>query len=300
MNEFINKLSGFCKTPEYKINFRNKRLDEEEPIDHYHDSCEIAFFINADIKVFLKDKQYEVSDGDILFLDEYEIHKIVYSVNSFYKRYVINFKKSYITDLLQELGISGILKQLGSRNSRKFKLNLKQMKDFEEIFCELLETDKKAIDRTEENVNFKEAEIKLKLAQLLIILSKAPDVLHTQNAFNKPESQVQKILAYIDMNYMNSITLDILEKEFFLSKYYILHTFKKITSLTVIEYLQLRRVIEAQDMLRNSSKSVTDICYASGFNSIQHFCRVFRTISNTTPAKYRSLYRQKGHDNHDN
>ncbi|MER0240843.1 helix-turn-helix transcriptional regulator [Streptomyces sp. HSW2009] len=52
-------------------------------------------------------------------------------------------------------------------------------------------------------------------------------------------------------------------------------------------YLQRRRVERAMFLLRESDRSVTDICFAVGFGSPGTFSRTFRDIVGTSPRDYR-------------
>ncbi|HHV96245.1 MAG TPA: helix-turn-helix transcriptional regulator [Clostridiaceae bacterium] len=83
--------------------------------------------------------------------------------------------------------------------------------------------------------------------------------------------------------------MESLEKRFHFSKYYLSHIFKQLTGFTIIEYVQHRRIIEAQRMLRYTNKDIIEIGYDCGFNNIQHFYRVFSKITGTTPLHYRKM-----------
>lgn len=133
----------------------------------------------------------------------------------------------------------------------------------------------------------RQANIKTCLIQILTCYADLANKSENIKTIDKIESIIQKIIKYLDMHYMDNVTLDIIESEFFLNRYYIAHTFKEITGYTVIEYLQYRRIIEAQKQLRETQREIVEICYDCGFNNIQHFCRVFKKIARTTPFKYR-------------
>ncbi|MFW6091026.1 MAG: helix-turn-helix transcriptional regulator, partial [Actinomycetota bacterium] len=53
-------------------------------------------------------------------------------------------------------------------------------------------------------------------------------------------------------------------------------------------YLQRRRVERAMFMLRETDRSVTDICFAVGFTSLGTFSRTFHAIVGQSPSAYRS------------
>jgi AraC-like DNA-binding protein len=53
-------------------------------------------------------------------------------------------------------------------------------------------------------------------------------------------------------------------------------------------YLQRRRVERSMFLLRESDRTVTDICFDVGFSSPGTFSRTFRTIVGETPTEYRN------------
>jgi AraC-like DNA-binding protein len=55
-------------------------------------------------------------------------------------------------------------------------------------------------------------------------------------------------------------------------------------------YLQRRRVERAMELLRETDRSVTDICFDVGFNSLGTFSRTFRAIVGESPSAYRSRF----------
>lgn len=65
------------------------------------------------------------------------------------------------------------------------------------------------------------------------------------------------------------------------------HVFKKSAGISFTRYVQRVRVDEAKQLLRRSEKSVTEICFCCGFNSVAHFIRVFRAQEHTTPSGYK-------------
>lgn len=64
-------------------------------------------------------------------------------------------------------------------------------------------------------------------------------------------------------------------------------TFRATFGETPHRYLQRRRVERAMFLLRESDRSVTDICYEVGFGSLGTFSRTFRDIVGSSPRTYR-------------
>jgi AraC-like DNA-binding protein len=64
--------------------------------------------------------------------------------------------------------------------------------------------------------------------------------------------------------------------------------FHHSTGLTFREYLTQVRIERAKSLLTHSGKSVTEIAYESGFQSLSQFHRVFRKVYGASPGEMRS------------
>ena len=62
---------------------------------------------------------------------------------------------------------------------------------------------------------------------------------------------------------------------------------KEITGDTPLMLLNRFRVRQAQQMLKNGDKTITEIAFDAGFGSSQYFSRVFRNLTGITPSRYR-------------
>ncbi len=283
-----DKTVGQSYTPDLDIEFKQSRFDKEEILEHYHGTCEIAYFKKADIRIFIKDVNYEIRDGDILFIDEYDIHRIIYSSHTQYERYVVNFKKEYVAGVLRALELDSLMDVLNKKENKKVNLNLKQRDEIENLLMFLAEACKRNTGADETIVR---AEGKTLLAAAIIKyyeLMMSNGVNEKENR-KKKDTQVKDIIGFIDSGYMSEISLDLLSDKFYLSKFYISRIFKEITGFSVMEYIQHRRVVEVRKLLATSGKGIAEICYECGFNSIQHFYLVFKKITGTTPHQYRKI-----------
>lgn len=71
------------------------------------------------------------------------------------------------------------------------------------------------------------------------------------------------------------------------SEAHFIRTFRAVFGETPHRYLQRRRVERAMFLLRETERSVTDICMDVGFSSLGTFSRTFRDIVGETPTDYR-------------
>ena len=71
------------------------------------------------------------------------------------------------------------------------------------------------------------------------------------------------------------------------SEAHFIRTFRAVFGETPHRYLQRRRVERSMFLLRETERSVTDICLDVGFTSLGTFSRTFREIVGETPSAYR-------------
>jgi len=71
------------------------------------------------------------------------------------------------------------------------------------------------------------------------------------------------------------------------SEAHFIRTFRATFGETPHRYLQRRRVERAMFLLRDSERSITDVCLDVGFQSLGTFSRTFRDIVGASPSTYR-------------
>lgn len=136
---------------------------------------------------------------------------------------------------------------------------------------------------------------KISLASILININNIYEAEYSPACFNLNATPNDKVLTVI--RYLNqcinendggkNITLDSLEKQFFVNRYYLCHQFKKKCGMTIWEYINNKKISKSCDLLRNhhSAMEVSNMC---GFNNYTHFYRIFKQITNMSPKDYLS------------
>ncbi|MCK7612497.1 GlxA family transcriptional regulator [Roseibium sediminicola] len=71
-----------------------------------------------------------------------------------------------------------------------------------------------------------------------------------------------------------------------------LRRFKAATGLAPKTYLQELRIERARDLLIDTEQSVSEICFAVGYNDPPSFVRLFTRLSGLTPGAFRDQYRR--------
>lgn len=99
--------------------------------------------------------------------------------------------------------------------------------------------------------------------------------------------RINKINIYIICNFRNSIPLEEIARYVGMSQTSFCAFFKKHFGMSFVNYLNRTRLEAAKEMLKETSLSISEIAFRSGFNSIPYFNRVFRNASGMSPGEYR-------------
>ena len=104
---------------------------------------------------------------------------------------------------------------------------------------------------------------------------------------NPKHQKIYEVVEYIAANMSEITSLDALCNHFFISKYYLCHSFKEVTGLSVMAFLNMTRVLRACVLLRDSDMTIAQIAKAVGLGSVAHFTDVFKRLEDVTPHEYR-------------
>jgi AraC-like DNA-binding protein len=99
--------------------------------------------------------------------------------------------------------------------------------------------------------------------------------------------KVFAITSFIHKNYRYPLSLESLADRFSISLYYLSHQFKRITGFTLVNYIQMTRIRNAQELLLYTDLKIKDIVGRCGFTSLSQFNRVFNKICGSSPSEYR-------------
>jgi len=91
----------------------------------------------------------------------------------------------------------------------------------------------------------------------------------------------------IDRHYAAPLDIPALARIAYVSEAHFIRTFRATFGETPHRYLQRRRVERAMFMLRETDRSVTEVCFAVGFTSLGTFSRTFTDIVGQPPSMYR-------------
>ena len=117
-----------------------------------------------------------------------------------------------------------------------------------------------------------------------LLQSILPQMAQSTIAFDKT---LQTAIQYITDHWSNSFSVSDIAKVCCVSESTLYHLFQKELGQTPVRFLNSIRINMAIEYLENSNYSIAAICEMVGFNSENHFRKVFSELTGITPLKYK-------------
>lgn len=130
--------------------------------------------------------------------------------------------------------------------------------------------------------------VDLMLQELIIRLlqSRARSVI-MQRKSGPGHERLRFITQYIREHLHKNLTIDELSEQACMSKPHFFRCFKNTFGMSPVEFINQQRIELAKNLLLNSQKSLTEICYQAGFNNTSYFSRLFKRYENMSPSRFR-------------
>lgn len=243
---------------------------DEKPDDRYfemhiHEQCEILYFISGNAEYLVEGSRYPLEPRCILIMRPSESHRMKILKSDRYERYVINFSVAEIdaVDAEHRLLKAFFERSLGRGN-----------------YYSPAELDGTKLDTLLDDMcSCAEDEYGKRLKTLINLFA----ILDTINIaylkrdcaeYPPPQNLSEKIVSYVNKNLLKDISIPTLAREFFLSTSQFSRIFKQATGAAPWEYITIKRLITARDMIRNgsSAQAASESC---GFGNYSAFYRSY-------------------------
>ncbi len=244
---------------------------------HYHPEFELTYIVKGNGYRIVGNSYEPFNDGDLVLLGSNLPHtwsgKADGDVNS--DAIVIQFSSEFILPFL-ELNESLLIKNMLDSSLRGINFE-----PDEQLVTKIIEiTETNGVERI------------LKLISILDILSKKQIKLIAPNTFHnvvskKSEVRINKVCLFIQNNFQNKIYLKEVADLIYLTESNFCKFFKKATGKTYSDYVNEIRINEASRLLIQSDKTISQISFECGFETLSYFNRVFLNKKGITPSVYR-------------
>lgn len=124
-------------------------------------------------------------------------------------------------------------------------------------------------------IPYRELQISHQLEHILLMILCRSD--SYQQTINKIPENLHFLLSYIDLHYMEPLTLDYLAEFSNISKFHLCKLFQKYLGLSPKEYILQLRIENAKNLLRNTTIPANKIASMVGINDENYFYRLFKS-----------------------
>lgn len=294
-NEKINffKEQNFPYVPiyaKYDVSYRSfskdgvSHLSPEETVLHVSNQIHIYYVQNGSGILQIENKQYTMNPGNFILVQDWQVHQFKYKDTEC--RYcVLQFDLCTLDALKNiphiETDLTSWIFNIGKTQEAFFSLDEKHIL----LFNELLE-------KYDRHKGFCMDILRFSTFLELIVFC----FVHIKKTFKadlgktKKESISKKAMNYIDLHYLENITLEDIANHLFISRKYLNNVFKKETNFTVKNYIIHRRIIQAKLYLMDQNTSVQEAFSSSGFSEYSNFFKHFKKIVGMTPKQYQKYF----------
>ena len=146
------------------------------------------------------------------------------------------------------------------------------------------------LDMIRELSQKKEGYLSICLNILNILIAKISRSLQIEVASSTPMNSAlncEEIKQLIDESFAQPITLEWLAAQAHISKYHLSHSFRWQYQISPIQYLNKRRLREAEHLLTHTTHSLSEIGNMIGFSSASYFSQAFKRHTGLSPSEFR-------------
>ncbi len=258
-----------------KIKF-NHSVDEH-PVPsffgrHCHRHYEIIYVVQGAGKYVVEGERYELKPDTLMFFRPGEFHYVDIRRENLYERYVFHF----FTDDLPE--IAGAMARLEEKPFGEG--NFYEAQDFPVPVLPVFEKFSLlgGLPEVEAGVM-----ARLLLAELLVLLSVSSPVKRVRG---KEEPLGARVIRYLNGHIAEPLSLEVLSKNFYVSKYYLCRAFKEHNGISILGYLNGKRVMLARQMIE-SGEVAAMAAERVGFGDYSTFYRAYRKAYGAAPTQNR-------------
>lgn len=248
---------------------------------HGHSFYEIRFIIYGHILHYTETSVIELCDGAVSVVPPGLFHRAMpaASADDPYARVLLYVSTEFMHALDSDaLNLSGVFDRFGYHGKQHLHLPGETMRALFEPLQEIVASDND--DKPLRHL-INRSSVVLSLARLAELLEQSVDPYQSTGEI----SLVPRVIAHINANLSENLSLDSLAERFFVSKFYLSHQFKQYTQLSLHQYILARRMMHAQILLR-SGYSPTVVARECGYHEYSSFYKAFLRETGKSPRRF--------------
>lgn len=252
---------------------------------HNHTNHEILIVKKGKLNFFTDHAGIELSRGDIALIPMYKFHRGEILTPDEYDRIVINVTENILECAsYEQYDLNKCFKPYNDKQIHTVHLNEEELAEIEKYSTTLKDS---LFSSTPEAEILTDAYFKL----ILVMINRKYRKNELSLAEDKMPDIVKRTFNYIDKHLTEEITLKALEDEIHNNGTYISRCVKKISGLSISQYIIAKRIALACRLLREGN-TANEACYQSGFNNYSNFSRTFTKQVGVSPKQFQIEYRK--------
>lgn len=255
---------------------RSEQLNME--FQHYHDFYEMFIMVDSSAGHLIEGQFYNLNKGDIVLINPGTLHKSVYYGKESTPRIVIRFRMEFL-----EKKIGGTRRVLSIFDPANPILRLPHH-ECDEVMGVLASI----YTLRKNSPDYQDLEVVSLLVNYLCKIYHYRNLnCYTNETFDKVTQKIYSIAGYIHKHFSEDLKLEELADKFFISYCYLSRKFKEVSGFSLVQYIQMTRIRNAQKMLLNTDETIQNIAEKCGFTSFSQFNRVFEKYCTIPPSVFR-------------
>ena len=246
---------------------------------HYHDFHKILIHIKGNVSYCIEGRNYRLQPYDIVLVNAGEVHRPILNDDSIYERIIIYISKNFANEniLYFDDDLTICFRKASACQSHVLRFS---PIDKSPIWHSI----KQLYNSFDDTGYANELHRKLVFLEFMIQLNRISISGGTQyiDTYSSNEKIVE-IIDYLNHNLTKELSIDNISDRFFMSRYYLMHSFKEATGYTIGNYVSTKRLLLARDLIQNGTP-VKTACYECGFKSYSAFIRAYKKSFDTLPS----------------
>lgn len=259
----------------YNYYYKKNYSGEHMKTPHSHEAAEIEYIIDGNLILEFEDETLKLSKNDIIIIKPNVIHRfLVPKTCKLCKRVNISFSciklehtefSTFFTDALNTVAGNYLLLGQNPAIQELMEQITRELASHKWGYATIVNAD---------------------LTALMVLLARG---IRKRTVRPSTPNYVQQAKSIMDSSWQEDWTPALIAEQLGISASYLMHIFRSECGITIMKYLEERRLEAARKKLSDTQDSINSIASDTGFSNQQHFSYIFKKNTGLTPSQYRKI-----------